>query len=55
VAGNVKVMFPMISGMGELRVAKELLAECREELRKEGKAFDDKMEVGMMIEFRARP
>src|SRR5688572_5774054 len=50
VAGNVKVMFPMISGMGELRVAKELLAECREELRKEGKAFDDKMEVGMMIE-----
>ncbi len=50
VAGNVKVMFPMISGMGELRVAKELLAECREELRKEGKAFDEKMEVGMMIE-----
>lgn len=50
VAGNVKVMFPMISGLGELRVAKELLAECREELRKEGKAFDEKMEVGMMIE-----
>jgi phosphoenolpyruvate-protein phosphotransferase (PTS system enzyme I) len=50
VAGNVKVMFPMISGMGELRVAKELLAECREELRKEGKAFDEKLEVGMMIE-----
>jgi phosphotransferase system enzyme I (PtsI) len=43
-------MFPMISGMGELRVAKELLAECREELRKEGKAFDPKMEIGMMIE-----
>ena len=40
----------MISGMGELRVAKELLAECREELRKEGKAFDEKMEIGMMIE-----
>ena len=50
VAGNVKLMFPMISGLGELRCAKELLAECREELRQEGKAFDEKMEVGMMIE-----
>lgn len=50
VAGNVKLMFPMISGLGELRCAKELLAECREELRQEGKAFDEQMDVGMMIE-----
>jgi phosphoenolpyruvate-protein phosphotransferase (PTS system enzyme I) len=50
VAGNVKLMFPMISGLGELRCAKEILAECRDELRKEGKTFDEKMEVGMMIE-----
>jgi phosphotransferase system enzyme I (PtsI) len=50
VAGNVKIMFPMISSIGELRVAKELLMECREELRKEGKAFDEQMDVGMMIE-----
>lgn len=50
VAGNVKLMFPMISGLEELRTAKELLEECREELRKEGKPFDASMEVGMMIE-----
>ena len=50
VAKNVKLMFPMISGIGELRCAKELLAECREELRAEGKPFDADMEVGMMIE-----
>ena len=50
VAGNVKLMFPMISGIDELRCAKALLDECREELRKEGKVFDPSMEVGMMIE-----
>ena len=50
VAGNVKLMFPMISGLDELRTAKELLEECREELRAEGKPFDINMEVGMMIE-----
>jgi phosphotransferase system enzyme I (PtsI) len=33
-----------------LRCAKELLAECQDELRREGLAFDEKMEVGIMIE-----
>lgn len=48
--GGVKLMFPMISGLGELREAKRLLDECRGELRSEGRSFDEKMEVGMMIE-----
>ena len=48
--GNVKIMYPMISGVDELRRANAILEECRAELRKEGVAFDEKMEVGAMIE-----
>ena len=48
--GNVKIMFPMISGVMELRRALEVLEQCREELRKEGVAFGEKTEVGAMIE-----
>ena len=48
--GKVKIMFPMISGLPELRDAKAVLDECRAELRGEHTDFDDKIEVGMMIE-----
>jgi phosphotransferase system enzyme I (PtsI) len=48
--GNIKVMFPMISGIEELRAAKKLLEECKLELKKEGKAFDDRISIGTMIE-----
>ncbi|MDP2688611.1 MAG: phosphoenolpyruvate--protein phosphotransferase [Deltaproteobacteria bacterium] len=48
--GKIKVMFPMISGIEELRRAKAHLEEAKEELRAEGKAFDEKIEVGVMIE-----
>ncbi len=48
--GKVKIMFPMISGLPELRDAKAALEECRAELRAEGAAFDPELEVGMMIE-----
>ena len=48
--GNVKLLFPMISGIPELRQAKAVLNECREELRREGVPFDEKMETGIMIE-----
>jgi phosphotransferase system enzyme I (PtsI) len=47
---NVKLMFPMISGIEELRQAKYILKECQKELKKEGKAFDEKISVGTMIE-----
>ncbi|HYR57484.1 MAG TPA: phosphoenolpyruvate--protein phosphotransferase [Chthoniobacteraceae bacterium] len=48
--GNVKMMYPMISGIEELRRANAIVEECRAELRKEGLAFDEKMEVGAMVE-----
>jgi phosphoenolpyruvate-protein phosphotransferase (PTS system enzyme I) len=48
--GNVKVMFPMISGLEELNRALEVFEECKAELQKEGHEFDPKTEVGAMIE-----
>tara|TARA_R110002096_G_scaffold434832_5_gene658202 strand:+ start:115 stop:1884 length:1770 start_codon:yes stop_codon:yes gene_type:complete len=50
VHGDMKLMFPMISGLEELRAAKDFLAEIQTELRSEGIAFDEKMPVGIMIE-----
>ncbi len=49
-AGNVKLMYPMISGVDELSLANEVLDQCRNELIVEGQAFDFEMEVGAMIE-----
>lgn len=49
-AGNVKIMYPMISGVEELRRANVILEACRAELRAEGHAFSADMEVGAMIE-----
>ena len=48
--GNVKLMYPMISGVEELDAANELLKECMDELSAEGEAFDVDIEVGVMIE-----
>lgn len=48
--GNVKMMYPMISGLDELNQANALLEEYKAELRREGVPFDEKMEVGAMIE-----
>ncbi|HEC69035.1 MAG TPA: phosphoenolpyruvate--protein phosphotransferase [Candidatus Omnitrophica bacterium] len=48
--GNLKLMFPMISGIEELRQARKLLEEVKEELRREGEPFDENIEVGVMIE-----
>jgi phosphotransferase system enzyme I (PtsI) len=47
---NVRLMFPMISNLQELRDAKKILEEVREELRIKGQAFDPDLEVGCMIE-----
>jgi phosphoenolpyruvate-protein phosphotransferase (PTS system enzyme I) len=47
VVGNVKIMFPMISGLEELRHAKQVFEECRREIG-DGKTAE--MEVGAMIE-----
>lgn len=47
---SVKMMFPMVSALSELRAAKDILAEVQQELRKSGIPFDEQMEVGIMIE-----
>lgn len=48
--GNAKIMYPMISGVGELLQANQVLEAVKEELRKEGEAFDEGIEVGAMVE-----
>ncbi len=48
--GNIKIMFPMISGLEELRRALACLKECKAELEREGQAFNHETEVGAMIE-----
>ena len=50
VEGNVKVMYPMISGLDELVQANAFLGQFKAELKKEGVPFDDKLEIGAMIE-----
>jgi phosphotransferase system enzyme I (PtsI) len=48
--GNVRIMFPMISGLDELRRAKSLLEECKSELLTAGIPFDSRIQVGIMVE-----
>ncbi len=48
--GNVKIMFPMISGVDELRRATAVLEECKEELRSSKMHMAERLEVGAMIE-----
>lgn len=48
--GNLKLMYPMISGIEELRGANNFLEEAKDELRQKGLKFNDKIEVGVMIE-----
>ncbi|MFH0877270.1 MAG: phosphoenolpyruvate--protein phosphotransferase [Candidatus Omnitrophota bacterium] len=48
--GNLKVMFPMISGIEELRQAKAIVEEAKAELSEKQVAFNPRLEVGAMIE-----
>jgi phosphotransferase system enzyme I (PtsI) len=48
--GNVKMMYPMISGLDELHQANALVEECKAQLRSRNQPFDEKMEIGAMIE-----
>jgi len=50
VTGNVKIMYPMITQVEEIRQANEILNQAKAELRKEGKKFDEDIQVGAMIE-----
>lgn len=48
--GNVLIMYPMISGVQEVRDAKVVLDSVKDELRNEGIPFDEKIKCGVMIE-----
>jgi len=48
--GNVRIMYPMISGLDELRRANRILEECKQELAEAGTLFNPFVEVGVMIE-----
>lgn len=50
VHGRTLCMFPMISSLGELLQSKALVEECKEELRSEGRDFDERLTLGAMIE-----
>lgn len=48
--GKLRIMYPMISSAGEIRSANAILEEAKQELRRENKAFDNDIEVGIMVE-----
>lgn len=48
--GDLRIMFPMIGQIQELRLARQLLEKAKEELSAENKAYDPAIETGVMIE-----
>lgn len=48
--GSLRLMYPMVTHVEEIYEANHLLDECRNELRKKGIAFDESLQVGVMIE-----
>ena len=48
--GQIKIMYPMISSINEIRKANAILEECKKELDAEGKIYDANIKVGIMIE-----
>ena len=53
VYGNLCVMFPMISGLEEFLQAKEVVDECKAELKAEGKEYSETIQWGIMVEIPA--
>jgi len=49
-AGNLRMMFPMVTTCSELDDALALAADVRAELKREGASFDADLEIGMMVE-----
>jgi len=48
--GNLKIMYPMISSLKELRNANEILEQVKDEMRRKKEKFNEKIEIGIMIE-----
>lgn len=53
VYGKLCVMFPMISGLEEFLQAKEVVEECKQELKAEGKEYSEDIQWGIMVEIPA--
>lgn len=51
--GNLAVMFPMISGLQEFEQAREVVEECKAELKAEGKKYSESIQWGIMVEIPA--
>ena len=49
IQGKIRIMFPMISGIEEIREAKRIFAEVRNELLEKGECLGEDIEVGVMI------
>ena len=47
---NIKIMLPLVTGVQEIRAARSLLEECKQELSREGLEYDPKIALGAMIE-----
>ena len=50
VGRNLKIMYPMVATVSEVRAARLVYDECKKELEKEGKPFAKNIEVGIMVE-----
>jgi len=48
--GKVRVMLPMVTAIEELRWARRILEETKQELKRQGHGFDDKVPLGIMVE-----
>ncbi len=48
--GELKIMYPMVASVYEVRAAKKILDEAKDELEKEGIPFNKSIHVGVMIE-----
>ena len=48
--GQIKIMYPMISSINEIRKANAILEECKKELDEIGKIYDRNIKVGIMVE-----
>ncbi|MDD2601135.1 MAG: phosphoenolpyruvate--protein phosphotransferase [Kiritimatiellae bacterium] len=50
VHGKLQIMYPMITVLEELRETNQILAECMDELRREGRGFNENIKQGVMVE-----
>ncbi len=53
VHGDLHIMFPMVATLNEVRKAKAVLNECKDELQSEGIKYNDDVKVGIMVEIPA--